>query len=61
MWRHYDEAFADLPIELPAPSESDTHHSYHLYTVLINEKWAGVNRDAFLDGITAKNISVGVH
>lgn len=61
IWQRYNEAFADLPITLPADPEPDTLHGYHLYTVLIDEEKAGISRDAFLSAITAQNIGVGVH
>jgi dTDP-4-amino-4,6-dideoxygalactose transaminase len=62
IWRRYNEAFADLPITLPAEAEPDTRHAYHLYTILIDEKErAGIGRDAFLDAMTRLNIGVGVH
>ncbi|WP_242723776.1 DegT/DnrJ/EryC1/StrS family aminotransferase [Microcoleus vaginatus] len=32
IWQRYNEAFADLPITLPAKPEPDTIHAYHLYT-----------------------------
>jgi len=61
IWRRYNEAFAGLPIELPALPESGTRHAYHLYTILVDEARAGISRDAFLDAMTANNIGVGVH
>lgn len=61
IWRRYMEAFADLPLVLPAPPEPDTRHAYHLFTVLVDETRAGIHRDAFLDGMTRENIGVGVH
>ncbi len=61
IWQHYNEAFADLPITLPAPIEPDTRHAYHLYTILIDEQRCGVSRDGFLDAMTAQNIGIGVH
>lgn len=61
IWTRYREAFADLPIELPAAPEEGTRHAYHLFTVLIDEANAGISRDAFLDAMTAANIGVGVH
>ena len=45
IWRRYDEAFASLPVGLPAPPEPDTRHALHLYTLLIDEERAGVSRD----------------
>lgn len=61
IWQRYNEAFSSLPLGLPADTEPDTRHAYHLYTVLVDEKKAGITRDAFLDGMTKENIGVGVH
>ncbi|MEN6334337.1 MAG: DegT/DnrJ/EryC1/StrS family aminotransferase [Phycisphaerales bacterium] len=61
IWQRYNEAFADLPIGLPAAAEEGTRHAYHLYTILIDEQRCGVSRDAFLDAMTARHIGVGVH
>jgi dTDP-4-amino-4,6-dideoxygalactose transaminase len=61
IWQQYTEAFADLPMGLPAPPEPGTRHAYHLYTVSINESRSGVSRDAFLDAMNARRIGTGVH
>lgn len=61
IWQLYNEAFADLPVGLPAEPETETRHAYHLYTLMIDEARSGVSRDAFLDAMTKKNIGVGVH
>jgi len=61
IWHRYREAFADLPIGLPADPAPDTRHAYHLHTVMIDEARAGLSRDAFLNAMTARNIGVGVH
>jgi dTDP-4-amino-4,6-dideoxygalactose transaminase len=61
IWTRYNEAFADLPISLPAPPEHDTRHAFHLYTILVDEEACGVGRDSFLNAMTANNIGVGVH
>ena len=61
VWRRYMEAFAELPVEMPAAIEPGTRHAYHLYTLLIDEKRASVTRDAFLDRMTRLGIGVGVH
>jgi len=61
IWRQYNKAFAGLPVTLPADSEPDTRHAYHLYTILIDEARAGITRDEFLDAMTARDIGVGVH
>ncbi len=61
IWQAYTEAFAALPVTLPAPPEPDTRHGLHLFTLLIDKDRAGVDRDTFLERMTANNIGVGVH
>jgi dTDP-4-amino-4,6-dideoxygalactose transaminase len=61
IWRRYNEAFAELPIGLPAEPEPDTRHAFHLYTVLIDETRSGITRDQFLTKMTQAGIGVGVH
>jgi len=61
IWHLYNELFKDLPIALPSKPEPNTRHAYHLYTILINERIAGVSRDDFLDAMTRENIGIGVH
>lgn len=61
IWTRYNEVFRDLPIVLPADTEPETRHSYHLYTILVDEKQTGMSRDAFLDAMTKENVGVGVH
>lgn len=61
IWNRYNEAFADLPLTLPAPPEPETRHAYHLYTILVDENRASIRRDGFLDAMTAMNIGIGVH
>lgn len=61
IWKQYTRAFADLPIGLPADPEPNTQHAYHLYTIMIDERTAGISRDAFLNAMTKENIGIGVH
>ena len=61
IWQRYNDAFESLPIELPADPDPETRHSYHLYTILVDEGRSGIGRDAFLDAMTSRNIGVGVH
>lgn len=61
IWHQYMEAFAELPIELPASPEPDTRHAYHLYTILVDDGRAGVSRDRFLECMKAQSVGVGVH
>lgn len=61
VWRHYMDAFRNLPVGLPALVEENTRHAYHLFTILVDEGKAGVSRDRFLDRMTAEGVGVGVH
>lgn len=61
IWRRYDEAFAGLPVSLPAAAEADTRHGLHLYTLMIDSRCCGIGRDAFLDEMNAARIGTGVH
>lgn len=61
IWQRYNEAFADLPLTLPANPESETTHGYHLYTILVDEARTRISRDTFLDAMNAQNIGIGVH
>jgi dTDP-4-amino-4,6-dideoxygalactose transaminase len=61
IWQRYNNEFCDLPLGLPAAPEPDTRHALHLYTLLIDRKKTGINRDEFLAAMTRNNIGVGVH
>lgn len=61
IWRRYDEAFADLALELPAPPEPGTRHARHLYTLLTETGRLLIPRDRFLMALHAEGIGVGVH
>ena len=61
IWKRYDEAFADLPVETPAPPDPHTRHARHLYTLRVDEARCGVSRDAFLQGLQSHNVGAGVH
>lgn len=61
IWFQYQEAFRNLPLLLPENPAPRTRHAYHLYTVRIHEKEAGLSRDNFLEAMTNQGIGVGVH
>jgi dTDP-4-amino-4,6-dideoxygalactose transaminase len=61
VWASYQEAFADLPTTLPTEPEPGVRHAFHLYTLLVDEKECGIDRDRFLNEMTERNIGVGVH
>jgi len=61
IWQRYQQAFAELPVGIPAPPEPGTRHAHHLYTLQIDESKAGISRDHFLDRMIKNNVGVGVH
>jgi len=61
VWQRYNEAFADLPVERPAPDEPETVHARHLYTLLIDEARCGLTRDQFMLRLHQQQIGTGVH
>jgi dTDP-4-amino-4,6-dideoxygalactose transaminase len=61
IWARYMDAFAHLPVELPAPFEADTRHGLHLFTLRIRADRAGMSRDRFLAAMHADGIGTGVH
>lgn len=61
IWKIYNEAFGSLPVTIPVEPEPGTRHAYHLYTLLVDEKKAGISRDEFLDAMNSHNIGTGVH
>ncbi|HEY9036607.1 MAG TPA: DegT/DnrJ/EryC1/StrS family aminotransferase [Pseudomonadales bacterium] len=61
IWQRYQQAFSALPIACPIEADTDTRHAYHLYTIRVNSKRCGIERDSFLDAMTARAIGVGVH
>jgi dTDP-4-amino-4,6-dideoxygalactose transaminase len=61
LWKRYNQAYADLPVIIPAEPEAGNRHAYHLYTILVDEQKCSISRDAFLKAMTAQNIGVGVH
>lgn len=61
VWECYDRALEELPLTCPAPSEPDTRHAHHLYTVLVGSNSVGLDRDGMLTALTREGIGVGVH
>jgi dTDP-4-amino-4,6-dideoxygalactose transaminase len=61
IWQRYQRALATLPVTRPQDPEPQARHSYHLYTLRVDESCAGVSRDGFLEAMTRQNIGVGVH
>ena len=61
IWRRYDEAFADLPVTLPAPEEPGTRHARHLYTLLIDIDRVPIGRDGVQAALHERRIGTGIH
>lgn len=61
IWQRYMAAFADLPLQLPAPFEADQRHALHLFTIQVDEQAAGISRDQMLLKLHQLNIGTGVH
>ena len=56
----YDTLLAGLPLQTPPPADPRGRHSWHLYSVLLEDE-AGMSRDAVLDGLLRRRIGTGVH
>jgi dTDP-4-amino-4,6-dideoxygalactose transaminase len=61
IWRSYDEQLAGLGLGLPPAMAAGEKHSLHLYTVLVDQAQCGIDRDTFLERMTAQGIGMGVH
>jgi dTDP-4-amino-4,6-dideoxygalactose transaminase len=61
IWDAYLDAFADLPIDLPAPFEPDTRHGLHLFTIGVDETRCGLDRDGVILRMHEAGIGTGVH
>ncbi len=61
IWQRYQQAFAKLPVQLPAEPATGTKHGYHLYTLILDPARSPLSRDQLLDALTELGIGVGVH
>jgi len=61
IWQRYDEAFADLPVSVPAPVRKGDIHARHLYTLLLDTDALRIDRDAVMQALQAENIGTGIH
>lgn len=61
VWKRYDDAFADLPVGLPAPPEPDTVHARHLYAIAVDPDRARISRDDFVRRLRGLGVGCGVH
>lgn len=61
IWQRYMQAFAHLPVGLPAAPVPNTRHAYHLFTLHLDPERCGIKRDDFLAAMNAEKIGTGVH
>ena len=58
----YQEALSDwLQWTLPKRPDYDHLHAWHIYTPMINDDIAGMNRDEFMTAMKERNIGTGLH
>lgn len=58
--QRYDEALAELPLQLPVHPELGSTHAWHLYVVRLQEG-AGIGRDELITELAARGIGTSVH
>jgi dTDP-4-amino-4,6-dideoxygalactose transaminase len=60
--QRYQQLLADWPQwARPGTPGYTQRHAWHLYTPLINPESAGMDRDAFMQGMKERNIGTGLH
>jgi len=61
IWKKYNEAFESLPVITPKEPGKNCQHALHLYTLLIDKKMTGIDRDTFQQALFEENIGTGIH
>lgn len=61
IWAAYDAGLASLPLRRPAPVAPGDVHARHIYTVLVDERAAGISRDALQARLRDAGISTSIH
>jgi len=61
IWKEYQEFFKSFDISTPAKIDKNTIHAKHLYTILIDKKKLGIDRDEFMLKLHNRGIGTGVH
>jgi dTDP-4-amino-4,6-dideoxygalactose transaminase len=60
--QRYQQQLADWPQWTRPGTPAFAHrHAWHLYTPLLNPAAAGMDRDAFMEGLKVRNIGTGLH
>jgi dTDP-4-amino-4,6-dideoxygalactose transaminase len=60
MARRYDEAFADLPVQLPPGPPPGETHAWHLYVLRLGDE-ACLGRDRFIERMAEEGVGCSVH
>ncbi|MCA9729711.1 MAG: DegT/DnrJ/EryC1/StrS family aminotransferase [Candidatus Eisenbacteria bacterium] len=61
LWQRYRDAFADLPVQLPAPVRHGDRHAYHLFILLLDLDRLKWTRDQVQHALHQENIGTGIH
>ncbi len=59
--QYYNNLLKEVPGIITPQEKGYTHHSYHLYPVLIEPEVLGLNRDYLIDKLKEWNIGTSVH
>ncbi len=57
----YNEAFKDLPMQVPHIAHPEETHSWHLYVLQLDLASMSVDRDKFIELMAKENIGTSVH
>jgi dTDP-4-amino-4,6-dideoxygalactose transaminase len=61
IWARYNQAFASLPVTVPAGWPAGDRHAMHLYTLSLQLERLTVDRDAIAHALHLEGIGTGVH
>jgi dTDP-4-amino-4,6-dideoxygalactose transaminase len=61
IWDRYQRDLSSLAVTLPRDAPDGSRHGYHLFTILIDETVAGIDRDRFVQEMNELRIGTGVH
>jgi dTDP-4-amino-4,6-dideoxygalactose transaminase len=59
--RRYNDAFRELPLQLPSDASHDDTHAWHLYIVRLMLEEISITRDEFIEKMIAAGVGVSVH
>ena len=61
IFKHYLDAFAHLPIQLPSLPPSEHRHGFHLFTIVLDPERVSISRDELIQTLHEQGIGTGVH